>query len=575
MTQELTLQEIQAIAKEAFIYAYPMVDGYRIMHTYSLGASNHPEYKGPINTLCGVAKLLTHEDTAVQTPNADTPYCSVTADLRAEPLVLTIPSICNNRYYSIQFIDAYTHNFAFAGTRTTAYTKKSGEDDAYHILLAGPDFDKKELQKLRESGQFRAVYESETSLAMLLYRTQLFEESDLERVRSIISGYKAQTLSQFRGCSCPPFAEELKYPEPIKLLGNNKFDSRMFTLLSFMLTHFCPTHASEKEMMERFAKIGISSGLFKADPDVLFKYDVRLHEFSEEQELSNPTCAQEAVLAGMKEGWKQYEEIKAKVIDEGMLTSADLFGTREHMALNTKKELIACRCDEILAELEQVPSLPGTVTQLDDFTATLNDVSVGGKELTITINHMTVKGNNLTISKGEGLSQATTVGSDDICLYMKRMAGAVLGIWGVSIEEAMYCSCYTDSNGNVLDGRNNAQYTITLDPLPPADAFWSVTMYYLPEQLFVDNTYEVISKDEYKGRYLINSAMEEDLAFDGDTLKLYIQHDAPKGGKDSKEYKNWLPAPDSPFFMVIRMYLPQEDALKGVWTKPDIIPVKS
>lgn len=76
---------------------------------------------------------FTPADTTIQTPNADTPYCVVGADLRAEPLVLTVPSIDPERYYSIQLIDAYTHNFEYVGTRTTG-------NGAGKYLLAGPDW---------------------------------------------------------------------------------------------------------------------------------------------------------------------------------------------------------------------------------------------------------------------------------------------------------------------------------------------------------------------------------------------------------------------------------------------------
>ena len=92
-----------------------------------------PEYKGGWNEIHNTARVYTPADTAIQTPNSDTPYSAVGADLRAEPLVLTVPPIEQNRYYSLQFIDAYTYNFAYVGSRTTG-------NSGGKYLLAGPNW---------------------------------------------------------------------------------------------------------------------------------------------------------------------------------------------------------------------------------------------------------------------------------------------------------------------------------------------------------------------------------------------------------------------------------------------------
>ena len=68
-----TPAEARAIAKEAFIYGYPMVDGYRIQHAYFVDKGN-PEYKGPWNQIHSTARVFTPDDKTVQTPNSDTPY---------------------------------------------------------------------------------------------------------------------------------------------------------------------------------------------------------------------------------------------------------------------------------------------------------------------------------------------------------------------------------------------------------------------------------------------------------------------------------------------------------------------
>ena len=110
--------EARAIAKEAYMYGFPLVDSYRILYSYFVDRDN-PEFKGPWNQISNTARVYTPDDKAVQTPNSDTPYSMVGGDLRAEPLVFTVPSVEKGRYFSLQFIDLYTFNFAYVGSRAT------------------------------------------------------------------------------------------------------------------------------------------------------------------------------------------------------------------------------------------------------------------------------------------------------------------------------------------------------------------------------------------------------------------------------------------------------------------------
>ena len=119
---DVTPAEARAIAREAYIYGFPLVDNYRIQHSYFVDRQN-AEYKAPWNQLRNISRVYTPADTAIQTPNSDTPYSFVGMDLRAEPVVLTVPSIEKARYYSIQLIDAYTFNFDYIGSRATGDRK--------------------------------------------------------------------------------------------------------------------------------------------------------------------------------------------------------------------------------------------------------------------------------------------------------------------------------------------------------------------------------------------------------------------------------------------------------------------
>src|SRR5262249_9464553 len=155
--QPVSPAETRAIAKEAYIYGFPLVDNYRIQHSY-FGDRGGNEHKAPWNHLFNNARVYTPEDKAIQTPNSDTPYSYVGTDLRAEPLVFTVPAVEKGRYYSLQFIDAYTFNFAYVGSRATG-------NDAGSYLLAGPDW------KGEKPAGVKDVLRSETNFAFILYPT--------------------------------------------------------------------------------------------------------------------------------------------------------------------------------------------------------------------------------------------------------------------------------------------------------------------------------------------------------------------------------------------------------------------
>ena len=98
-TEAVTPAEARAIAKEAYIYGFPMVDGYRIQYAFTVDTKG-PEFKAPWNQLNNTARVFTPEDKTVQTPNSDTPYSMLSLDLRTQPIVLTVPPMEKTRYFS-------------------------------------------------------------------------------------------------------------------------------------------------------------------------------------------------------------------------------------------------------------------------------------------------------------------------------------------------------------------------------------------------------------------------------------------------------------------------------------------
>jgi hypothetical protein len=117
-TQELTVVEAQTIAREAYIYGFPIVENYKRMYAFAIDTDGE-RFEAPFNTLKHRDRVFTAADTAVVTPNVDTPYSFLWMDLRTEPLVLGVPEIKDERYYSIQLIDLYHFTFGYIGSRAT------------------------------------------------------------------------------------------------------------------------------------------------------------------------------------------------------------------------------------------------------------------------------------------------------------------------------------------------------------------------------------------------------------------------------------------------------------------------
>jgi hypothetical protein len=167
-----------------------------------------------------IPRVYAPADTTVQTPNSDTPYSMLGLDLRAEPIVITVPLIEKDRYFSVQLIDAYTFNFDYIGSRATGNGGGS-------FLVAGPSW-KGETPKDVEK-----VFRSETELALAAFRTQLFNPDDLDKLKEVQPGYKAQALSAFLGATAPKTAPVIDFIKPITP-AEEKTSPQLFNILNFV-----------------------------------------------------------------------------------------------------------------------------------------------------------------------------------------------------------------------------------------------------------------------------------------------------------------------------------------------------
>jgi hypothetical protein len=112
------IAEVKAIAEEAYVYGFPLIAAYKAMYEFNVDKSSS-QYRAPFNEIWNDSKTFTPKDTAIVTPNADTPYSMVQADLRAEPIVLCVPEVDKGRYYSVMLADLYSFNYGYIGSRAT------------------------------------------------------------------------------------------------------------------------------------------------------------------------------------------------------------------------------------------------------------------------------------------------------------------------------------------------------------------------------------------------------------------------------------------------------------------------
>ena len=236
--------EARMIARDAYIYGYPMVQAYLTMFAFSIDKSNS-QYKGPFNAPLSFARVFTPDDTAFVTPNSDTPYTFLSLDLRAEPIVITVPPVEKNRYWVFQMMDLYTFNFDYLGTRTTG-------NNGGTFLVAGPRW------KGTVPSGITKVLRPETEFINVVGRTQLFNAADLDNVKKIQAKYKAQPLSAFLGKPASPAAPAINWIKPVPPT-QMRTSLQFFNVMSFLL-QFCPTQHSETELRARFESIGIGAG---------------------------------------------------------------------------------------------------------------------------------------------------------------------------------------------------------------------------------------------------------------------------------------------------------------------------
>lgn len=245
--QSFSSDEARSIAREAYIYGYPLVENYRFTYSYFVDNSS-PQFRAPWNQLRNTSAAASRSQ---QGSALGEQSLQLGADLRAEPLVLILPNLGRHRYDLIQVIDLFAFDFAYTGSRSTG-------NEGGSFLLVGPDWKGDKPQGVKD------VIRSATQFGFVLYRRQLLAPAELPSRQKTEIGFKVQPLHEFLGVAAPLSAPKVDFMQPVST-DQQVSPLQFFDLLNFVL-RFCPHNPSQENLMTRFAKLGIG-------PDASFLFN--------------------------------------------------------------------------------------------------------------------------------------------------------------------------------------------------------------------------------------------------------------------------------------------------------------
>lgn len=417
---------------QAYLYGFPLVFNLDQVTRYvTEGVGANPA--APLNTFSHARHLAGPADTFV-TINNDTVYSMAQIDLSVGPVVLHVPDTAG-RYYVLQFVDAWTNNFAYVGHRATG----TGEGD---FLLVPPGSDE-------DAPEGFTVIHFPTTVASIVGRWAVTtDDDDLAAVHTL---QDATTLTPLDTTAT---AAGLAVPDP------GVPEGLVFLEKLRAWSHQFPPAERDQPLQQSLAPVGI------AVPDA-----------------------------------SPYVDLP----------------------------------DETVAALEQ---------GLADAKAALHKALVSGSSPEVNGWKLTFHAfdYNLDYYEVGALDDDQFKISDPKLRIVERAAAAIGGLWGNHPYEAAYIMTYLDDRGEQLNGTHT--YTLRLHPTPPVSAFWSLTMYSVPDFFLIENPIN---------RYSIGDRTPGIILDDDGALTVTISNQRPT---DEKAAANWLPAPEGDFRPVMRMYEP-------------------
>ncbi|WNJ19448.1 DUF1254 domain-containing protein [Pontibacter sp. G13] len=250
---ELRDQRLFERAKEAYEFCYPMLANYRTLFTSALDPKRHAAFDPAINQL-----WISPPDSMWTTPpfldqNHDTPYSGAWLFLGNEPMVLKLPKMEPNRYFSCQLIDFFTYNFAYLGTR------ESGNQGGTY-LITGPG------QSVDDPQNYDRIIRCETLFAFLIIRTEAFSDEDLSRVQTLQSSVELLPYSTFTRSEKPVATRTLL--EKVLPYDEKLSQSPAFIRYANAMISWQPIHPDDQPVIDSMAAIGIGPEQpFLLEPD--------------------------------------------------------------------------------------------------------------------------------------------------------------------------------------------------------------------------------------------------------------------------------------------------------------------
>jgi hypothetical protein len=441
--QALSEQQLYAIARDAYVYAYPIV----IMDITKRQATSVPNattasLRAPINQFAHVRTYPKADARDVVRMNFDTLYSAAWLDVTREPMILSVPDT-GGRYYLLPMLDMWTDVFSVVGSRTTG-------TQAANFAVVAPNWNGK-----LPDGIHKII--APTPTIWIIGRTQTNGPDDYENVRKVQDGYKLTPLSQWGRSFTPPnnapvdAAVDTVTPP---LTQMNRMDGVTVLNRLASLMQATPPHANDYPILFQLRQIGIEPG---------------------------------------------------KPFDVSRLDPAQV------RTINTAAK-------DALADLAQ-STKAGIGTQVNGWFYALDTIGTYGTS------------------------------------YKRRAIISLAGLGANVPEDAVYPMTVVDGDGQPYIGAHRYVLHFEKDKLPPANAFWSVTLY-------DDNGFQVANSIN---RFAIGN--HDKLAFNSDgSLDIYVQNGSPGAGKEA----NWLPAPKGTFNLTMRIYSPRRELMDGSWTPPPV-----
>ncbi|OEQ41226.1 DUF1254 domain-containing protein [Listeria monocytogenes] len=436
-----TQKNLVDLATKAYIYGFPFIFNTQQIERYvTVGIGGTKQV--PFNNFTHASRLAEPSDKFVSVNN-DTIYSNAPIDVSAGPVVLSVPDT-SGRYYVLQFVDAWSNNFAYVGKRATGTS-------AGKFLLTPPNWNGDVPADMIE-------IKFPTNIGIIIGRLACDGEADLPTVRELQEQLKITPLNEGK--------EVDGFPEYDRSLGK---ELAFFEQLRVYMAQFPP---AERDLVkqESFAPIG------------LMEKGVSPYS-NPSEELKNALIeGAKAGLANIKKATTNFKSVNGWGLTQHLFDyNADFF------EIGTKKSL-----DWVIEDREEA--------------------------------------------------------------YIIRAVSAITALWGNHGYEAVYLMTWTDTDGNALNGKN--KYTLELNPIPPVDSFWSITMYDLPEYFLCENPIN---------RYSIGDRTPGIQYNDDGGITIVVSKDEPT---DPKERANWLPAPDAEFRPMFRLYNPQQPLVDGSYHFP-------